>query len=91
MFEKYRRKEVAELRPVTQADIDLWLNHGIIPTEEGVPASVSVADSTAGSPKIGDMIARNPKNHFDQWLVAEKYFEDNFEIIEKVSKDFEGK
>lgn len=28
------------------------------------------------------MIARNPKNHEDQWLVAEKYFKDNFEEIE---------
>jgi uncharacterized protein YozE (UPF0346 family) len=25
------------------------------------------------------MIARNPKNHDDQWLVAKRYFEDNFE------------
>jgi uncharacterized protein YozE (UPF0346 family) len=25
------------------------------------------------------MIARNPKNHDDQWLVAKQYFEDNFE------------
>lgn len=35
-----------------------------------------------GSPKIGDMIARNPKNHEDQWLVAEQYFNDNFEPIQ---------
>jgi len=27
------------------------------------------------------MIARNPKNHLDQWLVAEQYFNDNFEPI----------
>ena len=25
------------------------------------------------------MIARNPKNSQDQWYVAKKYFEDNFE------------
>jgi len=25
------------------------------------------------------MIARNPENHKDQWYVARKYFEDNFE------------
>jgi hypothetical protein len=25
------------------------------------------------------MIARNPKNHNDQWLIAKQYFEDNFE------------
>ena len=27
------------------------------------------------------MIARNPENHSDQWYVARKYFEDNFEEI----------
>jgi len=31
-----------------------------------------------GSPKEGDMIARNPANHKDQWLVAAKYFKENF-------------
>lgn len=38
-------------------------------------------DKEAGSPKTGDMIARNPKNHADQWLVAAQYFADNFEPI----------
>ena len=31
--------------------------------------------------KPGDMIARNPKNHDDQWLVAAAYFADNFEPL----------
>jgi hypothetical protein len=65
-FAKYRRKEVAELRPYQAGD-----------ALEGV--SISAADLAAGSPKAGDMIARNPKNHSDQWLVAAKYFADNFE------------
>lgn len=25
------------------------------------------------------MVARNPQNHKDQWYVARKYFEENFE------------
>jgi hypothetical protein len=41
--------------------------------------SVSDADAKAGSPKAGDMIARNPRNHEDQWLVSAQYFADNFE------------
>lgn len=45
--------------------------------------SISDADRQNGSPKIGDMIARNPKNHNDQWLVAKQYFEDNFEPMVK--------
>jgi hypothetical protein len=66
MFKQYRRKQIAELRPY----------------EEGEPlygVSISAADKAAGSPKAGDMIARNPKNHADQWLVAAQYFADNFE------------
>lgn len=27
----------------------------------------------------GGMVARNPKNHKDQWYVAKKYFEENLE------------
>jgi hypothetical protein len=65
-YKQYRRKLVAEMRPFQYGD-DL----------NGV--SVSDVDRNAGSPKLGDMIARNPKNHADKWLVAAKYFADNFE------------
>lgn len=67
-FKQYRRKELAELRPY-ELDENL----------DGV--SISSEDIKAGSPKLGDMIARNPKNHDDKWLVAAKYFQDNFEEI----------
>jgi len=43
--------------------------------------SVSATDAAAGSPKEGDMIARNPENHEDRWLVAADYFEANFEPL----------
>lgn len=43
--------------------------------------SISAEDAKAGSPKAGDMIARNPKNNADQWLVAAAYFADNFEPV----------
>ena len=66
--QKYRRKQVAEMRPYKDGD-DL----------NGV--SISNVDHDAGSPKPGDMIARNPKNHTDKWLVAAKYFADNFEAV----------
>ena len=74
-FKKYRRKQIAELRPVTEHEID---NPDAI-SDNGI--SVSQVDLEKGSPMAGDMIARNPKNHFDQWLVAKQYFEDNFEPI----------
>ena len=43
--------------------------------------SISDVNRNAGSPMPGDMIARNPKNHADKWLVAAKYFADNFESV----------
>lgn len=39
--------------------------------------SISAADKEVGSPKTGDMIARNPLNHNDKWLIAKKYFQEN--------------
>ena len=68
-FKPYRRRQIAELRPY---EIGEQLSSRV---------SISAADQEAGSPKIGDMIARNPKNHNDQWLVAADYFADNFEPI----------
>ena len=47
----------------------------------GIP--VSESDQNNGSPKEGDMIARNPKNNDDKWLVAKKYFEDNLELVDE--------
>ncbi len=70
LFKKYRRSQIAELRP--------WQ-----PGESMERISVSASDMEAGSPKSGDMIARNPKNHGDQWLVARAYFDDNFEEYDR--------
>ena len=70
-FAPYRRKQIAELRPVDLEADEMAIECGDI--------SVSAEDRRAGSPKAGDMIARNPKNHKDQWLVAAAYFADNFE------------
>ncbi len=81
-FKQYKRKGLSEMRPVTEMDIKAFQSdkqiHSIRDTEFKV--SVSEVDLQNGSPKIGDMIARNPKNHNDQWLVAKKYFDDNLEL-----------
>ena len=69
-FRKYRRSQIAELRT--------WE-----PGDDMAGVSISAEDARAGSPKAGDMIVRNPKNHADQWLVAAAYFADNFEPLEK--------
>jgi hypothetical protein len=66
-WKQYKRKGLSEMRPYVEG-------------EELYRVSISAADRDNGSPKIGDMIARNPINHDDQWLVAKKYFEDNLEL-----------
>jgi hypothetical protein len=65
-FKPYRRSQIAELRPYE-------------PGEVLADVSISKPDRAAGSPKAGDMIARNPQDHGDQWLVAAAYFAANFE------------
>lgn len=72
-FKQYRRKAIAELRPVTDQEV---MSRSLDPR-----ISISPADKENGSPHLGDMIARNPENHDDQWLVAKDYFEANFEEI----------
>lgn len=69
MWAQYKRKGLSEMRPYIDG--------------ENLSSSVSIseADIKNGSPKLGDMIARNPLNHNDQWLVAEKYFQDNLEPV----------
>jgi len=67
MFKRYTRTNIAEMRPYIEG-------------EALINVSISTADKLNGSPLLGDMIARNPSNHEDQWLVAQKYFTDNFTL-----------
>ena len=67
-WRQYKRSQIAEMRPFEPGEI-----------LSGV--SISRVDLDAGSPKAGDMIARNLKNHEDMWLVAAQYFKDNFEEL----------
>ena len=67
-YEQYRRKGLSEMAPWAEGvDMDR--------------VSVSASDRENGSPKAGDMIARNPQDHSDRWLVAAAYFQDNFERV----------
>lgn len=71
-FKHYRRSQIAEM-----ADWE--------PGFDMTGVSISDVDRDAGSPKLGDKIARNPKNHADKWLVAAAYAADNFELIPPLS------
>ena len=63
----YRKKSLQELIPWT-------------PDMDCVGVSISDSDLENGSPKEGDMIAINPKDGTDMWLVAEQFFRDNYEL-----------
>ena len=84
-FKRYKRKQITELRQVTISDINEFRTKGAIivhtTKDNTIEVSISDVDRQNGSPRLGDMIARNPKNHLDQWLVAEQYFKDNFEFV----------
>lgn len=67
-FKEYKRKGFTEATPWT-TDTDMTI------------VAMSQSDKENGSPKLGDMIARNPKNHEDMLLIAAKYFEDNLELV----------
>ncbi len=84
-FKQYQRTQIAEMRPVNQNDINRFKMHGYL--QCGTLVSISEADLKNGSPRWGDMIARNPKNHKDKWLVAEQYFKDNFEAIKTINDE----
>lgn len=64
----YRKKLLQEMYPWT-------------PEVDMTGVSISEADRNNGSPKTGDMIAVNPNLNGDRWLVAEKFFNDNYEEV----------
>lgn len=63
MWNKYKRTNVAEMRPYVKGE-DM--------------SNISVSNVDDPESDMG-MVARNPSNHADQWYVARQYFEDNFE------------
>lgn len=67
-FRLYRKSQLTEMRPYEEGEL---LND----------VCVSDMDRMGGSPRVGDMIARNPKNHADQWLIAQDYFEANYQEV----------
>lgn len=67
-FKQYKRKETAEIAK--------WVEG-----TDMTGISIGEHDTLHGSPKAGDMIARNPKEHADKWVIVEQYFKDNFDPI----------
>ncbi len=77
-----RKPQFSFVTPVTEEDIKEYKDTNIIKAKGFSNFRVSISDADKrenGSPKIGDMIAINPKNSTDQWLIEEKYFKENYE------------
>ena len=81
-FKSYARKGEIKLRTVTQEEIELGSDNLI----EKVGVSISPEDVAAGSPKEGDMIAINPENDLDLWLVNKEYFKKNYSELKVCSE-----
>ena len=62
-WKQYKRKGLSEMRPYVKGE-DL--------------SKISVSGVDNPEQDMG-YVARNPKNHEDQWYVAKKYFDDNLE------------
>jgi len=72
--------------PMTKAPT-LYRKRGLtpmVPWDENTDmqgVSASDEDKENGSPKAGDMIARNPHSpEADRWLISKAYFEANYEL-----------
>ena len=65
-------------RIASPIEMDEWT-----PDADMAGVSVSDADKRAGSPRTGDMIARNPDNAADRWLIAKAYFEKHYESADE--------
>ena len=68
MYKEYGKKQTQLLRPYVDG-------------EDVSKISISDADKLNGSPQKGDMIAVNRDVDTDMWLVAEKFFKDNYQLI----------
>lgn len=81
VFQEYMRKpKSAYLREITEEDINEFRGFGVIYTDETKTHTISISDADlkSGSPRVGDMIAVSESNTSDQWLVNQKYFQENF-------------
>ena len=65
VWKQYKRKGLSEMRPYILGE-DL--------------TGISVNKQDSPETDMG-MIARNPKDHEDQWYVARQYFEENLEEV----------
>lgn len=79
-----RKTQFSFVTPVTEEDIKEFKKNKEIKIKamDFGNFKISISDNDKinyNSPKIGDMIAINPKNPYDQWLISEEVFKDTHE------------
>lgn len=70
MWQKYVKTAVQEMRPYVPGE-----------SLNGISVSQEDLEEINNPDKKYGMIARNSSNHNDQWYVARKFFEDNYELV----------
>jgi len=68
MWKKYRKGTITEMMPWTP-DVSM----------DAVTVGV---EFRANHPRKGDMVARDPNNPSDMWLVVEEFFDNNYVLVE---------
>jgi len=74
-WKKYRKTGIAEMKPLLHKD---WNPRTL---------NLSVADRANGHPKMGDMLARDPLNHSDRWVVSGTFFRSHYVPLEESPHD----
>lgn len=92
-FIPHRKKGIVPIREVQQSDIDCYLEFGEIilidhELDHKVIVSIGQHDRENGSPKKGDMIAKNPKAPTDQWLITKEYYEEHYEEVDYTEESY---
>ena len=67
-WKQYQRTTVQDMRPYEEG-------------EDVSKIEVNPIDAANGSPKEGDMIARDPNDETRGWLVSRDYFAHNFTVV----------
>ena len=72
MFKHYRNSALTEMEEwSSETDME--------------QVAISDEDLAAGSPKTGDMIARDPYDYSNMWLIAHAYFLEDYVQAEALS------
>lgn len=78
-FQRYVSTIELEMRPVLQSEIDDYaIQEEIYLDDNRTTVIIAPWDKERGSPKLGDVIARDIKKPDEQWLIRKEMFEKHY-------------